>query len=342
MLKDWKAFLTEKGAKFEDQHLVSFDNPESENSLLAQGSVLCDLSNFGIIKVSGEDAENFLQNQLTNDIRNVTESQHQSSAWCSPKGRMIANFQVFKRQESYFLILSIDLLEHVIKKLSMYIMMSKVTIENITDSYVLFGYAGTEADKNLQAYSKLTPLKANQSATFGTLTLLNMPTTLPGFIIFGELEDAKQLWEACNQTAKPASCAPFLYLNIISGLPIITKPSSEKWIPQMVNFTAIGGVDFKKGCYPGQEVVARLNYLGKTKRRMYRIEIDSNTLPAVNDNISSDTDPSAGQILNAAINPENKVEALAILKITEAEKPLSLEKCNSHVKILELPYTVEA
>ena len=110
----------------------------------------------------------------------------------------------------------------------------------------------------------------------------------------------------------------------------------------MVNFTAIGGVDFKKGCYPGQEVVARLNYLGKTKRRMYRIEIDSNTLPAVNDNISSDTDPSAGQILNAAINPENKVEALAILKIAEVEKPLALEKCNCQVKILELPYTVEA
>lgn len=352
---NWKAFLAEKGAQFKDSHLLSFGDPEQaelENTLLAQGDVLFDLSDTSIIKVSGEDAESFLQNQLTNDIRNISETNHQTSAWCSPKGRIIASFRVFKQQDSYFLTVSSDLLEHVIKKLSMYVMMSKVTIEDATDSYTFFAYAGKEADNNLQTIiskdndNKESKLASEdyQTSRHKSLSILRISsnTKIPSFQIFGELDDAKQLWEACSVTAKPASSTHFSYLNILAGLPVITEPSSEKWIPQMVNFIAVNGVDFKKGCYPGQEVVARLNYLGKTKRRMYRIEIDTEILPAVNDTISSASDTAAGQILNTALNLEGKVEALAILKIAEAEKQLTLaNNKNASITLLELPYSLE-
>ena len=130
------------------------------------------------------------------------------------------------------------------------------------------------------------------------------------------------------------------YLNIVSGSPEITAASSEVWIPQMVNYIHLKGVDFKKGCYPGQEVVARLNYLGKTKRRMYRLQIDTDHLPVVGAEIKSDKDAEAGKVLNAVFNADGKVEALAILKIADAINPLTLAANDATITLLDLPYSV--
>lgn len=287
-------------------------------------TLLSDLSHHGLIKVYGEDAESFLQNQLTNDIRNVTETAHQTSAWCSPKGRVIATFTIFKRDEAYFLVLSHDLLEHVIKKLSMYVMMSKVTIEDVTQSVAHFGISGDDAEDALQALSK-------------KLSVLNIAGTVPRFEIFGDAKDT----EILSETISSAPENHWDYLNILAGLPSINQASSEAWIPQMINFIAVDGVDFKKGCYPGQEIVARLNYLGKTKRRMYHIQIDSNLLPEVGDTIASENSNDAGKILNAVINPDGKVDALAVLKIAETENTLTLSKNNETITILDLPYSVD-
>lgn len=289
-------------------------------------ALLSDLSHHGLIKVHGEDAESFLQNQLTNDIRNVTETTHQTSAWCSPKGRIIATFTIFKRDNAYFLTLSQDLLEHVIKKLSMYVMMSKVTVEDATQSLDHIGLSGDNAE------DELTSLSEN-------ITTLKVAGTVPRFEIFGEIKDTKVLTEKIQS----APDNHWDYLNIIAGLPTISQASSEAWIPQMINFIEVEGVDFKKGCYPGQEIVARLNYLGKTKRRMYHIQIDTEALPAVGDTLSSDSTSDAGKILNAVINPEGNVEALAVLKIAETENPLTLVNNNeTTITLLDLPYSVDA
>lgn len=357
MKPEWKNFLIESGAEFEGDHLVSFGNPDRERRIPPQGAVLSNLSDRGLIKIHGEDAESFLQNQLTNDIRNVTETTHQPSAWCSPKGRIIANFRIFKRGDSFYLAVSTDLIEVVLKKLRKYVMMSKVTLEDATESLVHFGFAGEKAEKELQDVldldcktneeaCQLVPTGTSDTLRYKTLSILRLPGTVPRFEIFGELDDAKKLWEHCNVQAAPVSSNGWHYLNILAGLPVITEASSEAWIPQMVNYIAIGGVDFKKGCYPGQEVVARLNYLGKTKRRMYHIEIDTDKLPAVGDAIASNSDEDAGKILNAVINPVGKIEALAIIKIDEAKDALYLnnndtEEKEATITILDLPYPVE-
>jgi folate-binding protein YgfZ len=360
MKPEWKKFLIECGAEFAENgvdnpgdKLISFGNPELERRIPPQGAVLSNLSDRGLIEVHGQDAESFLQNQLTNDIRNVTETSHQASAWCNPKGRIIANFRIFKRRDSYFLAVSADLLEHVIKKLRMYVMMSKVTIEDATESLIHFGFAGELAEEELQEVLDLdckkdqaacqpVPKQTDQTLQYKTLSILRLPGTVPRFEVFGELDDARKLWEHCNVKAAPVSSNGWHYLNILAGLPVITEASSEAWIPQMVNYIAIGGVDFKKGCYPGQEVVARLNYLGKTKRRMYHIQINTDQLPAANDAIASDSDDNAGKILNAVINPEGKIEALAVLKISEADKQLALAHNNeATVSLRDLPYPTD-
>lgn len=322
MIKDWKAFLSENGT--EPKQITHTDN------------MLFDLSDHGLIKVYGEDSESFLQNQLSNDIRNVNESTHQTSAWCNPKGRIIASFRIFKRDDAYFLSVSADLIEPIIKNIRMYVMMSKVTVEDASNELVHFAYSGKQLNN--------APTQANQTLQSDGLTILNISDNdLPRFEIFSNVIDAKKLWKELEKAATTTDINGWNYLNILAGIPSITQASTEAWIPQMVNFIAIGGVDFKKGCYPGQEIVARLNYLGKTKRRMYRLEIDTDLLPNTGDSIATDENKDAGKILNAAINPEGKVEVLAILKIAQADSALRLsENTQASIRLLDLPYTLDS
>lgn len=315
---------------------------------IGQNIFLAGLPDRGLLKVSGEDAKMFLQNQLSNDINNVSPNSYQESAWCSPKGRIKANFRVFKREEVFYLSVSADLLDSVIKKMGMYIMMSNVQLEDANDSLTHFGFFGDNADQVLHAFLESNdnktqiPAEPHQAIQYRSLSILRITGASPRFEVFGELDDASQLREYLLQQATETDTNSWNYQDIVAGLPFITRPSSEAWIPQMVNYIAIDGVDFKKGCYPGQEVVARLNYLGKTKRRMYRLKLDTQKLPQIGDVITSETDVTAGKILNAAINPDGKIEALAVMKISEAEKSLSLtENSEATITILDLPYSVD-
>jgi len=354
MNQEWKAFLEENGAEFvktekEDsviEQLVSFGNPETEKQFSVQDLILSNPSQRGLIKVNGVDAESFLQNQLTNDIRNVTENNHQKSAWCSPKGRIIANFHIFKKSDDFYLALSSDLIEHVMKKLRMYVMMSKVVIEDVSDSIIHFSFAGKNADQQIQDMLNIEVATDVEAIQHNSITLLRSTITdlaeSSRFDIFIEdIEQAKTLWTQCHQIATTVSDTGSRYLNIVSGNPEITAESTEAWIPQMVNYIHINGVDFKKGCYPGQEVVARLNYLGKTKRRMYRLQIDTDQLPEIGAAIKSANDAEAGKILNAVINADNKVDALAVLKIADTTNPLTLAANDATITLLDLPYSVD-
>lgn len=363
MNPSWKAFLQENGAVFishseeyssenvtKPEQLVSFGDPEVEKQISVLGVLLSNPSERGLIKVNGEDAESFLQNQLTNDIRNVTDTTFQSSAWCSPKGRIIANFQVFKREGDFYLALSADLIPHVIKKLRMYVMMSKVVVEDVSDSIVYFSFAGKQADDLMQKMLGIDIATDAETIAHNSTTLLRSvideSTKQTRFEVFVEdIEEAKILWIKCKEVAAPVSGAGTRYLNITAGKPEITAASSEAWIPQMVNYIHVNGVDFKKGCYPGQEVVARLNYLGKTKRRMFRLEIDSSQVSEVGAEIKSGKDAQAGKILNAVLNASGKVEALAVLKIADAANPLSISingaANDATITLLDLPYNVD-
>lgn len=348
MKASWKEFLIKNGAEFEADELVSFGNPDRERRIPPQGSVLSDLSGRGIIEVHGNDAKDFLQNQFTNDISKVTENTHQLSAWCTHKGRVISNFRIFQRDNNYYLTVSSNLVELIIKKLRMYVMRSDVSIEDISDSLIHFGYAGEQAEQDLQTLlgEDNVPTKPNQTLQQDSLSILRLPGTVPRFEIFGDLDDAKNLWERCNVRAATVSSNGWDYLNIVAGLPVICEASSTAWIPQMLNLQVIDGVDFQKGCYPGQEVVARLKYLGKNKRRMYRIEINSSELPEIGQKIYAEGESAyVGKILTTVINPTGKAEALAVLKIALVENNLNLNQDASNeqgsIVILDLPYSVD-
>jgi len=347
MQQNWKEFLIDNGAEFVADKLVSFGNPSRESRIPPQGSILSDLSSRGMIEVHGKDAESFLQNQLTNDINRVTQSSHQLSAWCNRKGRVIASFCVFKRGNSYYLTIATDLVEPVIKKLRMYVMRLDVTLKDSSKSLIHFGYAGEQAEQDLQTILGIdkVPIETQHTLQQDTLSILRLPGSVPRFEIFGELEDAKNLWEHCNVRAASVNSHGWDYLNILAGVPVICEASSTAWIPQMLNLQVLDGLDFKKGCFPGQEIVARLKYLGKNKRRMYRIEVNSHVLPEIGQKIYAEGETSyTGKILTTVINPSGNAEALAVLKIALADKPLSLDQTRANeqdnITLLDLPYSV--
>ncbi|MEE9350914.1 MAG: folate-binding protein [Thiotrichaceae bacterium] len=344
MLQPWKQLLIDTGAEFVDDKLVSFGNPESERKIPPQGDMICDLSHLGLIRVQGEDATDFLQNQLTNDIKLVTASKAQLSAWCNPKGRTIATFIIHKNQDAYYLSLSADLMEYVLKRLQMYVMRAKVELTDVTETIVHFGFSGAHILEDWDAGSDGELASDDYGvAKAGNLSIIKTPGVEPRYEVVGEFEEASKLWQKINAHAEPVSGEAWNYLNIAAGLPVVAKASQEVWIPQMLNLQIIDGVNFQKGCFPGQEIVARLKYLGKNKRRAFRLEIATDQVPEIGELIIAEGESAeAGKVLNAVLNPAGSVEVLAVLKIAMADKPLFLATTDgASAKVLELPFSVD-
>ena len=340
MKTDWKQFLSHHGAEFDaDKKLAHFGNPERERRIPPQGAILCDLSHIGLISASGTDANTFLQGQLSNDLNIVDTNKAQLSSYSSPKGRAIATLQIMQRQDTYYLSLSADILEPVLKRLRMFVMRSQVVLEDAGDSLVHFGYADPRGEKRLSDVIGAIPTEPMDAVSHGNLTIIRRAASVPRFEIFGDSTEAQDLWTKLDVHATGVGRGAWDYLDIEAGIPHVTADSMEAWVPQMMNLHLIDAISFSKGCFPGQEVVARLKYLGKNKRQLYRIAVDSFDLPAVGARIDDANDAEAGQILNACLNPDGKVEALAVLKTTALDSAMKLG--DSVVQLLELPYSTD-
>lgn len=346
MNQQWKKHLIESGAEFAGDVLVSYGNPDRERRIPPQGDIICDLSHRGLISVSGEDATTFLQNQLTNDITHVTEEKGQLSAWCNPKGRVLATFVIHKNDDTYYLSLAADLVEFVLKRLRMYVLMSKVVLEDVGQSVICFGASGEHIEKDWGMCCKDKGLPKNDYEVVAAdhLSVMRIPGSVPRFEIFGECDQAQELWRKLNVRAALVSAEAWTYQNIAAGIPHISEASMEAWIPQMLNLQIIDGVNFKKGCFPGQEVVARLKYLGKNKRRIYRMSFATDQMAEVDTVIvTAEKGDDAGKVLNAVINPDGDLEVLAVLKIANAEQSLCLgEQAGPVGTMLALPYEVDS
>lgn len=340
MKASWRQFLAHQGAEFEAGKLVSFGNPERERSIPPQGAVLCDLSHQGLIAANGKDARSFLQGQLSADIFSVSPTHTVPASYCTPKGRALATFQVFEREGTVYLAVSADLVEPMLKRLRMFVMRSDVSLTDAHDSFVHFGYADPQGEQRLQAILGKYPVAVDEVLQIKQLTIIRRRCEVPRFEIYGQLDDARQLWEALSVHAAAVNSGVWDYFEIASGTPHVTLASSDAWVPQMLNLQLINGVSFTKGCYPGQEIVARMKYLGKSKRQLYRLGVDSFQLPEVGATIISPTEPEAGQVLNAALSPNGKAEVLAVMKIAHVTEPLTLN--SKSVQVLDLPYEFEA
>jgi tRNA-modifying protein YgfZ len=310
-----------------------------------QDTVLCDLNQFGMLRVSGADAEFFLQNMLSNDIRELGTGHAQLSSLNTPKGRMLASMLIWLSPEGYLLQLPRTLCEPMRKKLSMYVLRAKVKIANISDERVTLGLSGLYAAQILKRRFGALPEAPLGYTDFGQAGVLKYSDTR--FQVCALVADAQALRESFSQHAQTVGSVCWDWLNIRAGIPIILPQTQEQFVPQMVNFDLLGGVNFKKGCYPGQEIVARMQYLGKLKRRMYLFHIrgaDLENPPQAGDELYGADLESCGQIVNISPAPDGGYDGLAVIQIASRETQTVhyLSAQGEALQFLQMPYPLEA
>ncbi len=344
MHRDWQQFLETQGARIASGRVTDFGDPAAERQAAAQGEVIADLSHYGLIRVSGEDAREFLQNQFGNDVNAVSDSQAQLSSYSNAKGRMLAIFHLFLRDGDYFLVLPADILDATLKRLRMFVLRSQVNLEEASDALARFGLAGARASTLLADTVGSVPERDWQVRHQDGLSVLRLPGPPPRFEIHGPAEAVVALWQRLARQATPVGAAVWTWLNIRAGLPDLHAETVEAFVPQMANLEALDAISFKKGCYPGQEVVARMHYLGKLKRRMYLAHADTAELPAPGSAVFAEgEDQAAGKVVEAAPAPAGGVDLLMVVQIASAKNPLHLGAPAGPALTLEaLPYTVLA
>jgi len=339
MNQQWRTFLESQSATVNDADEVCFEN----GNQLTDCSIF-DLSHLRLTSVSGEDAETFLQGQFTNDIRVVSPEHHQISSYCTPKGRMLANFRICSHSGQFILQSPIDTQPALIKRLSMFVMRSQVSIEDVSERYVAMGVAGECSSELLNSHFSTVPAAPGDAAEENGISLLRLPGPSPRYMLIGQPSHITAIWEACSQQATATNHELWNLLDIQSGIPTVYANTVESFVPQMVNMQMVDGVSFDKGCYVGQEIVARMKYLGTLKRRMYLAQVDADIRPLPGDELYSPIDTESGQghgsVVMAAASGNGGYEILAVVETSSHENgKLHLENSSGPVlNFLPMPY----
>lgn len=342
MVEQWIKYLHQVGAQFENHAVIHFGQPTEESQQILTGNTLMDLSYLGIIKVTGKDAQQFLQGQLTNDVNQVTENQGQLSAWCSPKGRMIANFRLFKSNDVYYIILPEENIVTILKRMQMFVLRADVKLEDISYSLARIGIAGPDSQTLLaDCLGQAPDLAVDSSLTVDQTIVLRVTSDRLRYIVISKPAQLQTIWECLSQKARPVGTQEWKLFNILAGFPQILLETKEEFTPQMVNLQLLNGISFTKGCYVGQEIVARTQHLGILKRRLYLVKIDTDQLPEAGDAVYCEADAQGlGKIVNAQFHPEGGVVALAVLPIEHVETPIHLNNAEgARLQLLNLPYS---
>ena len=267
------------------------------------------LPDLGVLQVEGDDAAHFLQGQLTQDFALLRPSEARLAAYCTPKGRMQASFIGFKRGDAdVVLVLSRDLLEPVRKRLSMFVLRAKAKLSDASEAFALYGLAGDAARAAAPDGDPWTRIDDGPATVIRLYPADGQP---------------RRLWVAPAGTPPPraATLDPALWQwgDVRSGIAMLTRPVAEAFVPQMVNYESIGGVNFKKGCYPGQEVVARSQFRGTLKRRGYLAHADSALRAGQEVFHESDREQPCGTVAQAAAAPQGGWDAIVSIQVNAAE-----------------------
>ena len=339
----WQAFLTQQHLQLQAGRLTD-RTPTWGQAAFGSGFVSV-LGEHGLLQASGADAAKFLHNQLSNDVENLTPTAVRRAAYCTPKGRMLASLVYWRVGDFIHLQLSQSLLAAVQKRLSMFIMRSQATLTDISPSTVCFGLGGSAAAAALQNWFPVLPSASDLHISNDYGTLLRCPDAagVARYQWWCPLALADAAWSTLQATLTVTNSADWNLSEISAGIATINALTSEKFVPQMVNFELIGGVNFRKGCYPGQEIVARSQYLGKLKRRTILAEISGVGLAAGAELFKAGA---ADQPCGAIVNVEalDASRSLALLEMTLADQQEGQIHCGSPAgplaQMLSLPYEI--
>ena len=289
------------------------------------------LEHLGVIRVLGEDAASFIHGQLTQDFALQKPDQARLAAFLNAKGRMQASFIGVKRAaDEILLICSRDLLPQTLKRLSMFVLRAKAKLSDASNDFAIYGLAGSAAPAGA------APWIVSAQGDASVVQLYPADGQPRALLVAPVGSPAPQ--------GQPLSLALWQLSEVRSGVATLTQPIFEAFVPQMVNYESVGGVNFKKGCYPGQEIVARSQFRGTLKRRTYLVHVDAAEL-AVGTEVfnANDADQPVGTVVQTAASPNGGLDALVSLQIASAEEALHAGSTSGPTLNLQpLPYELLA
>lgn len=312
---------------------------------------LTDLSGYRVFEISGGDATAFLQGQFCNDIAGVSSTQAQITGYCTPKGRLLALPTIVGANNNYRMLVPDNVAEAFIKRLSMFVMRSDVTITPLND-WVVVGVTADASGSVGPLSEHLPELPTEVLSATGEQSTDDPGQTIrwhddvtrvsrQRYLRLAPLASQKALWNAIDNDEHKHAQASWRLADISAGIPSITEGIVEAFVPQMLNLQLINALSFTKGCYPGQEIVARMQYLGKLKRHMRVFTlaldgIDVNALLKPGVTLSLDADENAGIVIDAMPYSSDKALVLAVTKVTPAQSEFAL--AGTALEARNMPY----
>jgi hypothetical protein len=312
--------------------MVRMNEAATLPSLAADGAVA--LTPWGVITAEGADAAHFLHGQLTQDVEHLDAARARPAGYCSPKGRLLASFVVWRpNPETLHLACSADVLPAVLKRLSMFVLRAKCKLRDASAELRLLGLTGASARAWLGAAAGAPPWSSVAHAG-GRVIRLPDAAGVERWLLALPAADAPPPLPALP-------LAQWQWLEVASGVPTIVGATVEQFVPQMVNLELVGGVHFQKGCYPGQEVVARSQYRGTLKRRAFLFRADAPAAPGQEVYATDDPSQPAGMVANAASLEGLGHLALVELKLAALDQPLALGAPDGpRLQRVAMPYAV--
>jgi hypothetical protein len=312
MNPNWRSFLESADAVFDGDEAVSFGDAGGELQAARSRTVVVPLSHLACIEAAGDDAQSFLHNQLTSDINHLTPGRAQHSAWCTAKGRMQASFVAWRAGNAFRLAIAADLEAPILKRLQMFVLRSRVRLASLTDTHVLIGVAGAQAAEALADAGLAPPTGTLVTADSAGSQVIALDDGR--YVACIPLAEAPGIWQKLSVKASPAGIPAWRWLDVVAGFPLISAATREEFVPQMADFEKIGGVSFHKGCYPGQEIVARTQYLGKVKRHLYRIAAEQPLIAGTALHSPENPDQACGMVVSGALSPDGDWAGLAVIQ----------------------------
>ncbi|AJP59733.2 folate-binding protein [Pandoraea vervacti] len=335
MTSQWRDLLPQAAAASLSD--ISSDARAVQFDALRAGSFVSLASDTGLIAVNGADAAAFLHGQLTNDVERLSPVQARLAGYCSAKGRLLATFLMWRDtspEATLYLASDASVQAAVQKRLSMFVLRAKAKLTDGTATHVLLQVGGPAAEAVLtRTFASLptAPLVAVHAtmgdAPVNATSLIRLPDagvarSLSRFLWSVPIAQAQDVWNALVQTEGVVAVDPAIaaWLDVQSGVARVTAATQEQFVPQMINWEVVGGVNFRKGCYPGQEVVARSQYRGTIKRRLHLAHVEGEPpLPGQALIESSDADQPCGMVVQAAPAPNGGFDVLVEVKLAARE-----------------------
>ena len=318
--------------------------PRQPSSCARLPLTLMTLDDWALATITGADGEKYLQGQITADISQLTNEQHLLAAHCDAKGKMWSNLRVFRRNEGFAWIERRSLRDAQLTELKKYAVFSKVTIA-ADDELVLLGVAGFQARAALAPLFSKLPNADKQVVSEGSTSLLWFEHPAERFLLVTDETTATRVTEALRGEAQLNNSQQWLALNIEAGQPVIDSANSAQFIPQATNLQALGGISFKKGCYTGQEMVARAKFRGANKRALWSLAGKASRVPEAGEDLElkmGDNWRRTGTVLAAVqlddgrllvqVVMNNDMEPDSVFRVRDDAGSLSIEP---------LPYSLE-